>query len=132
MLELQWLTGMRSGEVRVMRTLDLDRTDPDCWLYRPGSDAGPYGRHKNAWRGQDRVVPLGPRCVEVLTPWLRPDEPTAYLFQPRQATQEHHARRAQRRKTRRTPSELKRRRKGNPLRAPGACYSRVRNRERTT
>src|SRR5262249_40515107 len=43
MLELQWLTGMRSGEVRVMRALDIDQTDPGCWTCRPGSDAGPNG-----------------------------------------------------------------------------------------
>ena len=61
MLELQWLTGMRSGEVRVMRTVDLDRTDPACWLYRPGSDEGEHGRHKNAWGGQSRVIALGPK-----------------------------------------------------------------------
>jgi hypothetical protein len=61
MVELQWLTGMRSGEVLIMRTLDIDQSNPACWLYRPGSDAGPNGLHKNAWRGQDRVVLLGPR-----------------------------------------------------------------------
>jgi len=64
MLQLQWLTGMRSGEVRVMRTVDIEQTDPGCWLYRPGSDAGQFGRHKNAWRGQERVVALGPQCIE--------------------------------------------------------------------
>ena len=48
MLELQWLCGMRSGEVRIMRTADIDRKNPDCWLYVPTT-------HKNAWRGQDRT-----------------------------------------------------------------------------
>jgi integrase len=123
MVELQWLTGMRSGEVRIMRTLDIDRTNPDCWLYRPGTDAGPNGLHKNAWRGQDRVVPLGPRCIEILTPWLRLDDPTAYLFQPRQATEERNAKRRAMRKTPRTPSQLARKRKKNPKRVPGMCYT---------
>jgi integrase len=123
MLELQWLTGMRSGEVRVMRTLDIDQANPDCWLYRPGSDAGPHGQHKNAWRGQDRVVPLGPRCIEILKPWLRPDDPAAYLFQPRIATEDRNAKRKALRKTPRTPSQLARKRKKHPKRAPGDCYS---------
>jgi integrase len=123
MLELQWLTGMRSGEVRIVRTVDIDTSNPDCWLYRPGSDEGPHGRHKNAWRGQERVVPLGPRCIEILKPFLRPDNPSAYLFQPRQATEERNANRRALRKTPRTPSQLARMRKRNPRRVPGACYT---------
>src|SRR5262245_38590261 len=66
MLELQWLTAMRSGEVRVMRTLDLDVSRPDVWFYRPGSDEGPSGAHKNSWRGQGRVVALGPRAIAIV------------------------------------------------------------------
>src|SRR5262249_24758605 len=31
MLQLQWLTGMRSGEVRIMRTVDIDQSNPQCW-----------------------------------------------------------------------------------------------------
>jgi integrase len=123
MLELQWLTGMRSGEVRIMRTLDIDRNNPDCWLYRPGSDEGPHGQHQNAWRGQDRVVPLGPRCIEIVKPWLRPDDPAAYLFQPCQDTEERNAKRRAMRETPRTPSQLARKRKKNPKRVPGACYT---------
>jgi len=118
MLRLQWLTGMRSGEVRRMRTCDLDRADPACWLYRPGSDAGPHGAHKNAWRGQDRVVPLGPQCVEILTPFLRAD-PAAFLFCPARAEA---ARNALRRGDK-PPRKPKRRRKGPPRRPPGACYT---------
>jgi integrase len=123
MLQLQWLTGMRSGEVRVMRTRDLEMTNPECWQYRPGSDQGEHGAHKNAWRGQDRVVPLGPQCIAVLTPWLRPDEPEARLFQPRAATEESNAKRRAQRKTPRQPSQLARKRKKNPRRAPGVCYT---------
>lgn len=33
MLQIQWLTGMRSSKVRIIRTSDLDCTNPDCWLY---------------------------------------------------------------------------------------------------
>jgi integrase len=123
MLQLQWLTGMRSGEVRVMRTLDIDRSSAECWLYRPGSDAGEHGRHKNAWRGQARVVPLGPQCIALLGPWLRPDDPAAYLFSPRVATEDRNARRRAARKASRPPGQLARKRKKNPRRAPGPCYT---------
>ncbi len=123
MLELQWLTGMRSGEVRIVRTLDIDRSNSNCWLYRPGSSEGTHGKHKNAWRGQERVIPLGPRCIEILKPWLRIDDPEAYLFQPRQATEDRNCQRRALRQTPRTKSQLSRKRKKNPKRAPGSCYT---------
>jgi integrase len=126
MLQVQWLTGMRSGEVRVMRTLDINRTDPQLWEYRPGSDAGPYGAHKNAWRGQDRVVALGPQCIKLLAPCLNENDPAAFLFQPRQAMAEVNALRRKQRKSPRWPSHVKAheaKRKRKPRRAPGSCYS---------
>lgn len=82
MLQLQFLAALRSSEVRLMRTLDVDTSDPSCWTFRPGSDAGEHGSHKGAWREQDRVIAFGPRAIEILRPWLRPDNPTGYLFRP--------------------------------------------------
>jgi integrase len=79
MLLLQWWSGMRSGEVRIMRPCDLDRSDPGVWLYRPSA-------HKNDWRGQARVVALGPKCRALLGPWLwEMKAPDAYLFPPSRA-----------------------------------------------
>lgn len=77
MLQLQFLAGMRSCEVRMMRTGDIDRSNATCWLYRPH-------RHKNEWRdsGQERIIPLGPECQKLLSPWLRPGRPTAFVFKP--------------------------------------------------
>jgi integrase len=126
MLHLQWFTGMRSAEVRAMRTVDIDRTDPQVWEYRPGSDAGPYGAHKNAWRGQTRVVALGPACIEVLKPWINDKAPLEYLFQPRLAVAEVNARRRRDRKSPRWPSHVRTqeaKRSARPKRPPGACYS---------
>lgn len=62
MLEVQWFSGARSGEVRQMRPCDIDRTG-EVWLYRPQS-------HKTAHLGQDRIIALGPECQRVLAPWL--------------------------------------------------------------
>jgi integrase len=123
MLRLQALSGMRSGEVRVMRTLDIDRADPACWAYRPGSDAGPCGRHKNAWRRQQRVVYLGAKAIEVLRPWLRDDAPAAHLFSPRRWVEQRRAERAATRKSKRPPSQLARNRKEHPKRMPAELYS---------
>jgi integrase len=59
MIELQRLTGMRSGEVCQMRACDIDKSG-DVWTYRPE-------RHKTAYRGKERLVFLGPRAQQVLT-----------------------------------------------------------------
>jgi integrase len=91
----------------------------DVWAYLPTS-------HKNQWREEDsplhkRVIYLGPQAQEAIRPFLA-GEPEEFLFSPRQAKAEHVARRAARRKTTRTPSELARPRKAAPHRAPRDRY----------
>ncbi len=54
MIELQRLTGMRPGEVRLMRGCDLDTTGP-IWEYRPAA-------HKTEHHGKERLVAIGPRA----------------------------------------------------------------------
>jgi integrase len=102
LVRVQLLTGCRSGEAMAMRGCDLTPGEP-IWLYRPES-------HKNAWRGQERVILLGPRAVEVVKPFLRSDT-TAYLFRPRDAVAGHHEQRAAARRTKPTPSERARKKK---------------------
>jgi integrase len=100
MVRLQLLTGMRAGEVTAMRGRDVERVG-DAWTYRPGD-------HKNRWRGQARVIPLGPRARSVLEGFLEGD-PDACVFSPRDAVRALHAGRSATRKTGRTPSEEARR-----------------------
>jgi integrase len=123
MARLQRLTGMRPGEVVTLRGIDLDTTGP-VWLYRPGSDQGPDGAHKTAWRGHERVIPLGPKAQAVLRPWLR-TEPAEYLFQPCEAMAARNAERGRKRKTKVQPSRanLAALRKKNPKRQPGRHYT---------
>lgn len=59
MIVVQWHTGMRSGEL--LRMTPGQIVD---WVYRPKD-------HKNAWRGHVREIPLGPKCREVLSEWLK-------------------------------------------------------------
>jgi integrase len=115
MAEVQLLTGMRAGEVMTMRAIDLSTTGP-VWVYRPAS-------HKNRLRGKDRVIFLGPKAQEVIRPFLKTDL-HAYLFSPRAWMEEQRARRAAARKTKRPPSQLARKRKARPKRAPGERYTR--------
>ena len=74
MVLLQLLTAARPGEVMAVRPRDVDRSDPACWVYRPGS-------HKTEHLGRERVILLGPRAQEVLRPWLDRD-PDDYCFSP--------------------------------------------------
>jgi integrase len=57
-IELQRLTGMRAGEVVIMRGCDLDTTG-SLWLYTPST-------HKTEHHGHSRAIELGPRAQEVI------------------------------------------------------------------
>jgi integrase len=63
LIRLMRLSGMRPGEALALVDTDIDRADPDCWEYRPGS-------HKSQHRGRKRVVYLGPKCQAILSPWI--------------------------------------------------------------
>jgi integrase len=111
--ELQRLTGMRSGEVVIMRTYDLDMSGR-IWVYIPE-------RHKTERHGKRRRIFLGPRAQEIVRPWLRPVL-MEYLFQPREAEAERHAERKRYRRTPMTPSQRARTRKADPKKAPRDRY----------
>lgn len=112
MVQLQWLTGMRPGEVCTMTTGAVDRTGP-VWVYSPQ-------KHKTAYRGHRRAIMLGPKAQAIVEPWLRTD-PDAFLFQPAESAAE--ARKA-RSLARVTPmNEGNRPRLRLMLRIkPGTCY----------
>jgi integrase len=75
-IQLLWWSGMRPGELQVMRLQDVERADPGCWLYRPME-------HKTEHLEFDRVIAMGPKCIAILTAWLAQlgtIDPTAYVF----------------------------------------------------
>lgn len=80
MVRLQRLTGMRSGELCVLRTCDVDASK-EVWVYRPRS-------HKTAYRGHERAVRIGPKGQAVLKQFLRPHAAQAYVFSPQRALAE--------------------------------------------
>jgi integrase len=117
MVRLQLASGMRPQEVRLMRMVDVDRTDPTCWVYIPH-------RHKTQHHGKQRTIFLGPKSQDVLVDFLKAD-PEAYLFCPLQAYEEACERRRLARKTPMTPSQAARSPVSDPQRKPrhGTFYT---------
>jgi integrase len=113
MIQLQRLTGMRPGEVVIMRTMDIDSSGT-IWEYRPES-------HKTQHHDKDRVIFISPRAQAIIKPWIRTD-PAAYLFSPREAMAERAFARRAARRTKVQPSQQCRRKK-RPKRVPGERYT---------
>lgn len=115
MIQLQQLTGMRPGEVVIMRGCDLD-TAGNLWTYTPQ-------RHKTEHHGRKRKIYLGPRAQAVLQPFLKSDL-QSYLFSPAEAEA---TRRVRRRAARTTPLSCGNRigtnRKRKPKRKPHERYT---------
>jgi len=91
MVKLQSLTGARPGEICSMKIGEIDRTGP-TWEYRPAT-------HKNAYRGQNRIIYIGPRAQQILRPFLMRLDPKAYVFSPAESLAEIRQRRSDARKT---------------------------------
>jgi len=102
LIQVQYLCGMRPGEVTRMRRCELD-TSGDIWLYTPDE-------HKNAWRGHVLVKAIPRAAQDVLSPFL-PAKVDAYLFSPKDADHWYRANRESnpQRKTPVYPCELRRR-----------------------
>jgi integrase len=117
MVQLQMLTGARSGELALMRAVDID-TSGSIWVFKPT-------QHKNRHRGHTRSIFIGPRGQDVLIPLLVARARDAYVFSPCESAQEY---RDRRREARKTPASYGNapgtNRKTNPRRAPGEFFSR--------
>ena len=102
MVRVHRLTGMRPGELCAMRWADIDR-GAEPWIYRPS-------RHKTAWRGNVRVILIGPRA-RVILERLRAagGSEREYPFSPAVAVAERLASARAARKTRVQPSQVSRR-----------------------
>jgi integrase len=75
LVRVLWWTGARCGEIAGLTTGEIDRSGA-VWR-------ATLAAHKCAWRGQERVILFGPEAGEAIRPWLRPDEATEAIFDPR-------------------------------------------------
>jgi len=73
LVRLQYLTGMRPGEARLMRLCEIDRAE-ELWKYTPQT-------HKTEHHGRSRLVFLGRKAQRIIQPFLNRDE-ESYLFSP--------------------------------------------------
>jgi integrase len=119
MIRLQLVTGMRPGEVCLMRPIDIEMTGR-IWIYRPGSDQGQHGAHKTAYLGKEREIYLGPQAQAIIKPML-PLNAAAYVFGPQESERLRHCEQRQNRKTPVQPSQ-RNRHKRNPKRTPRDHY----------
>ncbi len=102
MMDLQMLTGMRPGEVCILRGCDLNMADP-VWVFHPES-------HKTEHFEQNREIYLGPKAQAIIKRFLKIDL-QAYLFSPKDAEEARNSKRRANRQSRLTPSQKNRVRK---------------------
>lgn len=115
MIKLQLMTGMRSGELVIMRGADIEKT-ADVWTYTPT-------KHKTEHHGHTRFIYLGKQAQKIIAPFLKMD-PAAYLFSPADADAERRAKLTEERKT---PASCGNKPGTNqsdkPRKTPGQAYS---------
>ena len=70
-VELQWLTGVRPQSIVEAQASQFDLSEK---TWQP--------RHKNEFRGQVLVIPLGPRAVELVREQIKASRGSEYLFCP--------------------------------------------------
>lgn len=90
MVKVQRLTGMRPGEVVRMRPRDIHRAAATVQLGEQAVVVWSYipEKYKGMGRGKYRVPAIGPRCQEILAPFLDRSGPDEYLFKPTEALEE--------------------------------------------
>ena len=116
MIELQLLTGMRSGELTAMRAIDIE-TSGKVWHYCVADNV-----NKTAHHGTKRVVSLGPKAQEIVSRYIQ-RELTAYMFSPKESQQQRVENRSSMRKTPiKQGNQLGSNRTDNPVNPPGERY----------
>jgi len=107
MVQLQRFTGMRPGEVCIVRPGDID-TSKAVWVYTPEF-------HKTTYLEHNRPIPMGPRAQDVLRPFMDRDK-HSYCFSPIESEKYRSNQRRGNRRSRVQPSQAARKQKKRPER----------------
>src|SRR5262249_53512858 len=97
LMDLQLLSGARSGEILKLRAVDLITTDDNEWTHKPAE-------HKTAHHEHERIIYFGPHAIAILKTFITGRAVDAYLFSPREAEQERHAEAEQHRRRNQKPN----------------------------
>ena len=124
MIRAEIAGAMRPQDVRLIRLCDINRDDPDAWVYIPP-------QHKKAYKGKLRAIPITWECRSILASYVQAteDTPEEYLFSPADLMKTLAIDKGRKRKSKVPPSQLlrkanARKREYRPKsRRPGACYS---------
>lgn len=123
MLRLIWLTAMRPYEVCGMRPFDLIRDDSECWLYIPGRDCGPVGKHKTMRFERVKVIPITRGSQGILSKYIKDFESKEFVFSPEQAVKLCQEQKSLNRKTPlNSGNKPGTKRKEHPMLSPGKKY----------
>jgi integrase len=116
MVNLHRSIGCRPGEICRLKP-SLINTQSEVWTIK-------LEKHKNAWRGHDRTIFIGPKGQAILKPYLETCKPDEYIFSPKVAVEQ---RLAKRESERTTSKSCGNRRGTNRVRSPktiaGDCYN---------
>ena len=92
------LTACRPNEACLLRPLDIDRSNPGCWLFR-------LANHKTEIHEHERIILIGPRAQQLLAPLLEECAPGTFVFSPRREEERRNRQRQDERKSPMTPSQ---------------------------
>lgn len=115
MVRIHRLLGCRPSELLAIKPCMID-TKSEVWTIK-------LEKHKNAWRGHDRVIAIGPKAKKILEPYLNRDK-DSYCFSPAEAMEQRLADREANRTTALSCGNRRgSNRKANPKKKPGAFYT---------
>jgi len=102
MAQVQTMTGLRPSELCKLTVGDIDRSDPDGWVYV-------LKHHKTARKtGKKKSIVFGREEQKLILPYLIDKKPENAVFSPRTAMREHFTQRRAKRQTPVQPSQVER------------------------
>ncbi len=115
MARIQYLSGMRPGEICGLRACDIDRSE-DVWEYIPEE-------HKTSHHDHQRTIWFGERAQAILTPYLIDcdGDYDKFLFSPQDSMRLTNVEKRKKRLSKVQPSQICRA-KEHPKKTPGVYY----------